>query len=86
MAGLHIGDQTVDASGDVAKVEAYRRQTVGMIPELGGVEALGGLFQVFAGVLEGVKHGIQQGVDARQRSAQPGLRDRMHTVTIVSEI
>lgn len=83
---MQIGDQTVDASGDVAEVEAYGRQTVGMIPELGDVEALGGLFQVFAGVLEGVEHRIQQGVDTWQRTAQPGLRDGMHTVTIVSEI
>ena len=68
-----VGHQAVGRAGDVAEVEAYGAEAVWGGPDLFRCQAGSVVGQVFAGHLEGVEQGRDEGVDAGEGAAQPGL-------------
>jgi hypothetical protein len=58
-------------------MEADRTEAVGRSPDLLGGEAGGVFCEILASHLEGIKQRREEGVDARERAAQPRFRLRI---------
>lgn len=71
--GFRVGEQAVEAAGDVAEVEGDGGQAVGTSVDLGVGQRGDPAGGIFAGELEGVEDLAAGGVDLGEGAAEPGL-------------
>lgn len=77
LAAFGIGEEAVEAAGDVAQVEGDGSYAGGAGVE-GGFGKLGeGSVDVFTGELEGMDDGAEDGREAGVGAAEPGFHDRL---------
>jgi len=73
LLALGVGEQAVEASGDVAKLKGDRRQAVGVFVDLGAGQRTAPFGDVFFGEFERVKDSSMHCRDFRESSAEPGF-------------
>ena len=71
---FQIGRQAIHAAGHVPEMKAQRRQSMRASPHLAGGEPRGVPRQILARLLKPVERRRDQGIDLRQRPAQPRFR------------
>ena len=74
LATLKVAHQTSGAAGDVAKMETHGTQAVRRGPNTVVGKPFRIVGEIFAGLLEGIKDGSEEGMDARDGPTQPGFR------------
>ncbi len=68
-----VGEQAIEAAGQVTQLEAGRRRGSRSLPQVNLLQFGAQPIEFVADLHEGMRHRHQQGVDAGDRSTQPGF-------------